>query len=120
MSLTEVIDKLRELKDILPPLSFLFTDSKFNLVNRARIKVLFKGLRKELQIVDDHRFNDIEIHSIMRKSCFLIVGNSTFSFSAALLNGRPDAKIYVPKVFNSDEASAMNAVYASVTKFSVY
>ena len=89
-------------------------------MNRARIKELFKGLRKELQIVDDHRFNDIEVHSIMRKSSILIVGNSTFSFSAALLNGRPDAKIYVPKVFNSDEASAMNAVYASVTKFSVY
>lgn len=120
VSLTEVIDKIRELKDILPPLSFLFTDSKFNLVNRARIKALFKGLRKELQIVDDHRFNDIEVHSIMRKSCFLIAGNSTFSFSAALLNGQPNAKIYVPKVFNSDEASAMNTVYASVTKFSVY
>lgn len=120
VSLTEVIDKLKELEDVLPPLSFLFTDSKLNFVSRARIKALFKGLRKELQIVDYDRFSDIEVHSVMRKSSLLIVGNSTFSYSATLLNTRPDAKIYVPKVFNSDEASAMNAVYTSVTKFSVY
>jgi hypothetical protein len=121
VSLTQVLSHLRRDSDYLPRTLFFFTDSMLRPLDRVKLKRLFRKLERRIILVEGtKRLSDIEVHGVMRKSKYLVVSNSTFSFSAALLRTRADSKVYVPSIFNLDEAAAMNSVYTSITSFGQY
>lgn len=112
---------LQDIVEIFPENSFFFSDSKLKLVHRAKLQKLFKSVGKSIFLPSPrNNSNDIAVHNMMRKASVLIASNSTYSYSAAILNNLESAKIFVPKIFNKGEAASMNSVYSSVKRFNLY
>ena len=119
--LGDVLRILKSEKDFLPGVMFFFTDSVLRPFEMIQLKRTFYQIDKKLVLVQGTtKLSDIEVHGIMRRSKFLISSNSTFSFSSALLRKNRNAIIYVPRIFNKDEASVMNNVYNSIKDFKRY
>jgi hypothetical protein len=119
--LGDVLSLLVSESDVLPRSLFFFTDSFLRPRELIQLKKTFRDVEKNLVLVQGvSKLSDIEVHGIMRRSRFLISSNSTFSFSSALLRENRNAKIYIPRIFNKDEASIMNNVYNSIKDFNKY
>lgn len=117
----DVLHVIRRQSSDIPNTMFFFTDSILPPLEKFKLKKTFREIEKKLVLIEGTKhLTDLEIHQIMRQSKFLIASNSTFSFSAALLNVLEDSTIYVPNVFNTDEASVMNKVYTSIPRFNKY
>ena len=78
-------------KDSTSPIYWVFSDEL------EEAKKLFQNLNtKDLRFIDDKGLTSIEILQIMREGKDYIIGNSTFSYWAALLSSDKNARVIAP------------------------
>lgn len=78
-------------KDSTPSIYWVFSDEP------EEAKKLFQNLNaKDLRFIDDKGLTSIEILQIMREGRDYIIGNSTFSYWAALLSRNKNARVIAP------------------------
>lgn len=84
LTLDAYLDLVNELKDKLPDQVVFISDSQFedNFKNHVMQLLPNKNIYFKFDTLDD----PCEVHSFMRKASLLVCSNSTYSYSAALLN----------------------------------
>ena len=95
LSIDETLLMVGALKDCLPRTVIFFSDSDFS--DQDKQSVHGSCLSSDIHFAN---FNDIHVvHGIMRKSRVLVCANSTFSWSAGILNTVPGATVLAPQHF---------------------
>jgi hypothetical protein len=123
LGVREVPGTLESIKYTLPQVLIFLSDGKFEFAERriieeplahnsTRRKILFYD--ESCQIVDETL-----IHDLMRSANFLMTINSTFSFSAGLLNCEPDSFVLFPTDFYGEAQSDISLLFRSRAKFGI-
>lgn len=114
------LNLISSLSDLLPNYLIFFSDSEVPEHFRESISEIVKE-RTTCIYIDDPEFNEYVIHDCMRMSNMLITGNSTFSFSAALL-GREGQVKFSPLKFESGRQLSYksNLSYQSAGRFFIW
>ena len=105
--------------DLLPKYLILISDSE---IEESELRNLQEVLPDDVELLiwDDPSADPFILHCIMRLADLLITGNSTFSFSAALL-GKNDQTVFSPVDFHSGPgAEVYNRTYRSIGGFQVW
>lgn len=107
----EINKLLKNIKKVLPKQIVIVSDSRVP----EKSKDLFQESleNKTLICLDNATYLDTEIHDLMRVAPFLITSNSSFSFTAAMLNETDNFIAFSPTNFFSDNFRSVNAIYQS-------
>ena len=105
--------------DLLPKYLILISDSE---IEESEVGNLQEVLPEDVKLLvwDEPAADPFTVHCIMRLADLLITGNSTFSFSAALL-GKNDQTVFSPVDFHSGPGTEVyNRTFRSVGGFQVW
>lgn len=107
VGLMEVIGICERVRPILPPTLLFFTDSSFTWEEKGLIHSnLSENNCVFLETNDQH-----SVHGIMRLASFLVTSNSTFSYTAALLNQIPGLITLSPTHFFGPLNQHVNSMF---------
>lgn len=112
----EIITLLTRIGDILPPDVVILSDGVLSEREKDSL-----GLKLKNPVFIDSTNNQDKFlaHDLMREARVLITGNSTFSFSAALLNNSNDAKIFFPTDWYGVNGPNWSSVFQDFSDFAI-
>jgi hypothetical protein len=122
LGVQDLLGTLSSLKAILPSSIVLVSDGRLDEAERISIERVLAG-----SSVNSLRFHDgsssqvdeTVVHDLMRKARFLMTSNSTFSFSAGLLNTVADSLVVFPLDFYGDNLENVSFQFRSRAQFGI-
>jgi hypothetical protein len=116
IGLDEYVAFLKNIRNILPNLSFIITDSALTPEEKQELSEAV-GIGCEVVFLDGPGHDPFILHCLMRNSQLLVTANSTFSFSAGLL-GKQGQVVFSPLEFHGGKGSEKyNRTFRSVGSF---
>jgi len=118
----DITKTLGRIKDTLPTAVVFVTDGIFSEKEKLQIRdsvgeAKYRGFR----FFDESStsFDEIVIHDLMRCAEFLLTSNSTFSYTAGLLNDVENSKVLFPINFYSGYSADLNPIFQSNGTFAL-
>lgn len=116
ISIDEIVDLIRALGTKIPPTIIFFSDEE---ILAEEIKRFSSALPK-VKMFFNLNIEDIHIvHGIMRKARLLITGNSTFSWTAGILNIVPDSLVLSPTHFFGFNQTQINKTFQTSSNWMI-
>jgi hypothetical protein len=122
VGIEDILNTINALKYLLPKNLVFVSDGVIEDKERASIENTVSGGSSSWIRYFDSAMNSIDetfVHDLMRKSTFLMTSNSTFSFSAALLNFEINSTILFPLDFYGEAHLDKSSPYREMSKFGV-
>ena len=111
----EYLEVARKLLDLMPKNVILISDSPIGSEVISRFEEIF--YQRKVFCLDDPNVDPYFIHCILRMAKVLITGNSTFSFSAALLGDEHQIALSPNQFHSGKNSERYNATFRDAGKF---
>ena len=118
----ELKSLLHDSKNMLPKIMIFITDGLFSEYEKAQIRKVVGRKKFENYIFFDKANEPVDetlVHDLMRCAKLLITSNSTFSFTAGMLNVVPDSMILFPITFYGESSRYLNSIFRNKATFGV-
>jgi len=113
----EISTLLSRIGDIVPPDVVILSDGA---LSEREKDILGLKLRNPIFVDSTNNQDKFLAHDLMREAHVLITGNSTFSFSAALLNNITDARIFFPTDWYGGSNPNWSSVFQDFSDFAIF
>ena len=107
---------------MMPKIMIFITDGVFSEYEKAQIRKVVGRKKFENYIFFDKANEPVDetlVHDLMRCAKLLITSNSTFSFTAGMLNVVPDSMIFFPITFYGESSRYLNSIFRNKATFGV-
>ena len=115
ISVSDVLGLLSDVKTLVPPKILFVSDSPFTHVEESKIRETLTNFELLFYVGQDPHTT----HAIMRLASFLVTSNSTFSWTAALLNEQKNRVCITPGHFFQPRLSDTNRIYESSAAWTI-
>lgn len=122
LGVQDLLGTLSSLKAILPTSIVLVSDGRLDEAERISIERVLSGSSVSTLRFHDGSSSQVDetvVHDLMRRARFLMTSNSTFSFSAGLLNTVADSLVVFPLDFYGDNPGDMSFQFRSKAQFGI-
>ena len=122
LGVQDLLGTLNSLKAILPSSIVLVSDGRLDETERISIERVLAGSSVGSLRFHDRSSSQVDetvVHDLMRKARFLKTSNSTFSFSAGLLNTVADSLVVFPLDFYGDNLENVSFQFRSRAQFGI-
>lgn len=122
ITINDIVRTLERIKDILPNVVLVFSDGQLSKLEREQVRdAVGDDKYQSFRFFDSSSppCDEVVIHDLMRCAAFLVTSNSTFSYTAGLLNVTENSKVIFPVYFYNEPSRNLNRIFTARATFAL-